>query len=152
MCGWLAEIFCQDISSDTTYVCDVHCCWFFLCAILIFVSAHLHRPVPRGSSVYLSVLSAFLALSGMQDFLLCFWNIIPIIVSLTPCIRGKTTAIVKRMHLAADHTAKKENESTYFCDTLAYTKTSFGAFGYIPRKKRTLCGQCERKTRETLDA
>ena len=59
--------------------------------------------------------------------------------------------IVKLKRLAIDYASYLENESTCFQTSPKYTTTSFGAFGYVPGKKRTLCGQCERKARETLD-
>ena len=52
---------------------------------------------------------------------------------------------MKQMRLATDYTAREENESTCFRNTLGYTTIVFRAFSYVPGKKRTLCGQCEKK-------
>ena len=54
--------------------------------------------------------------------------------------------------MVANYASYLGNESTRFLISLAYTKTSFGAFVYVPRKRRTLCGQCEKKDSRTLDA
>ena len=59
--------------------------------------------------------------------------------------------MLSRIRLAADKVNWKRKESTRFRNSLAYTTTGFGALGYVPGKKRTLCGQCERKTQKTSD-
>ena len=59
--------------------------------------------------------------------------------------------MLSQIHLAANKATWKRKESTRFRNSLAYTTTGFGALGYVPGKKRTLCGQCERKTQKTSD-
>ena len=62
---------------------------------------------------------------------------------------GKATGQQEVISKIADYANVRFKSYTRFQTSLADTTTGFGAFGYVPGKTTTLCGQCEdEKTRE----
>ena len=152
MCGWFAGTFCWDFDwilhiFGTPIVVDSS----FVLILVNCPCLHLYWLVPRGNFVYPSVLSTPLTLPRecevVSNCLCIFLTIASILLRTRKGDRAcQANAVGYQLH------GKEKIESTHFYNTLEYTTTDFGAFGYVPGKKRTLCGQCERKTQETLDA
>ena len=60
--------------------------------------------------------------------------IIPTIAHVTLQLDGKVARTIKAIGLIIDYANNKFQDSTCFWITLAYTTTSFRAFGYVPGK------------------
>ena len=150
MCGWFTGTFRRDFCQTlymfgTSHCCDSSSCLSNMCE---------HTPALVGAERRTWLFErAVRALRSTS-------NLMHAVVSLkhTPNECKRVAAITRRrdrtlprMRLVADKANWKRKESTHFHYSLAYTTTGFGAFSNVPGKKRTLCGQCERKTQKTSD-